>query len=741
MWLLRAHMCLLVAVTLTNVSARLLGIPTVPYTQSGDGSYSVSSLKSLTVDSAYANSRDERGETLIPPTLHDFATTFADDLQTILNINLSVSVGHKASPDSIFLTLTNPSKYTSASGAPSSEGYTLSVSSSGITISGASPLGAWWGTRTVLQQSVLLDGALPYGEGDDTPGWGIRGIMLDAGRHYYPPEFIIEMCSYMSFFKQNLFHLHLSDNLYNNVDIYSTEQSLDLYARFRLWSDAAEVAGLNTHKNESYTKDQFEEIQQSCASRGVTILPEIEAPGHALPIVQWKPELGLSSDLSLLNISHPDTIPTMKTIWGTFLDWFHCKTVHIGADEYTGPVDDYNMFVEEMDSFIYETSGKSIRIWGTFPPEPEYDNISTNVSIQHWEYFEDNPLFDYILNNYSVLNSDDTYYVVNKWSGSYPQVVPISKTFNGNPADNGIWQPYIFDTKNSTNNPEKTSPLVSGAVTPIWNDYGANTSVYSEAYYALKTGIPALGDKQWGGDLSASEFPPALSALQASIPGQNLDRSIPSKTSTIVSYRVNSKQCRGHLSMNEARGEKKVADQSGNGYDASTDCPFASADTLAVSPSCSFKTPLLSKGRNYTLSLRIRVDEIHGDGGDDATIIAGADSALMLTPNITLSASGNYYRLNSTVPAGSWVDLSIVGRGNQTFARVRETVGLDDPLPQPGSSTAPEEEEEEFLATLGINGEYLVWTPEAVEAPVAVIGGAGSAWSGEFAAMSLSSEA
>jgi hexosaminidase len=188
----------------------------------------------------------------------------------------------------------------------------------------------------------------------------------------------------MSFFKQNTLHLHLSDNLFNNKR-YSREQSLSLYARFRLWSDSPELAGLNKFRNESYTYSDFQSIQSSCAARGVTILPEIEAPGHALPIVQWKPELGLTNDLSLLNISHPDTIPTMKTIWSSFMDWFDSKTVHIGADEYTGEVTDYNRFVNEIASFIHKNGSKSVRIWGTSPPKAEYDNISKDVAIQHCE--------------------------------------------------------------------------------------------------------------------------------------------------------------------------------------------------------------------------------------------------------------------------------------------------------------------------------------------------------------------
>ena len=119
------------------------------------------------------------------------------------------------------------------------------------------------------------------------------------------------------------------------------------------------------------------------------------------------------------------------------------------------------------------------------------------------------------------------------------------------------------------------------------------------------------------------------------------------------------------------------------------------------------------------------------------TLVRGADSALLLTPAITLFSGGTYFRLNSTLPAGRWVDLRIVGRGNQTFAAVRET-SLDAKLPVPSDDDA--EGEEEFLAVLGINGVSFVWTPVAIEAPISSIGGEDAGWTGRLAAFSLSSE-
>lgn len=676
----------------------------MPFESKSDDVFSLSKIKDVVVDARYQHEVDRDGQTLIPPTLHQFANTFAQDLQPVLDRRISVRTGRKPPHNGIFITLDRHGKYLDAAGRPTSEGYTLEVTSNGIVIKGASPLGAWWGTRTVLQQAILNDGNIQLGSGRDAPGWGTRGIMLDVGRKFYPKEFIIEMCSYISFFKQNVFHLHLSDNLYNNPN-YTREESLNLYARFRLWSEDPRVAGLNKHRNESYSRREFEEIQHKCAARGVTILPEIEAPGHALVIVQWKPQLGLSTDLSLLNISHPETIPTLRNIWSTFLPWFHSKTVSIGADEYTDSVTEYTRFVNAMNDHIKRVSGKSIRIWGTFPPNKTegVENVDKDVSIQHWEFFEDNPYYDFILNGYSVLNSDDTFYIVNKWSGFYPQRINLTRAFYGNPAG-GPWYPQIFDIHNSSNNPTRDEPLVLGAIAAQWNDFGYNASVVSEAYYNWRDGIPALADKQWGGDISESEYSSIEAKLHPHIPDQNLDRTIKSKSPVIVDYDFS----KTHFGT--------VRDVSGNGYHAHTHCREEHS-ALQIQPSCSLTTPLDSKGRDYTLSLTLRIHKL--DQKAPATLVTGRDSALLLTPNITLAADGNHYTLNTTIPLHTWVDLDIISRGNRTCASIKTD---SDEQPQ----------EHEFIARLGINGQYFVWAPIAIEAPLHKVGGAHSGWSGEL---------
>lgn len=347
------------------------------------------------------------------------------------------------------------------------------------------------------------------------------------------------------------------------------------------------------------------------------------------------------------------------------------------------------------------TANKSIRIWGTFPPKSYYtNNIATNVSIQHWEFFEDNPYWDYIKNGYDVLNSDDAFYIVSKYSASYPQTINISKVFHGAP-DGGPYAPNIFDTRNSTNNPSRDEPRVLGHIAALWNDYGPNATVYSEAYYAWREGLPALADKQWGGQLVEDKFHAVFETLHAAIPGQNLDRAIPSKSKTILSY-----------SFSKQTQLPTVKDSSGNHYDGKTNCHVANRSSLALTPNCSLTTPLLSKGRNYTLSF-----SIYPTSPKPGAIFSGPDSTLLAgngtITNVTIVASGNPYTLNYSLPLNTWTKASLTAQGNRTFFKVEE-----ESMEKRAATT-----EMEFLTRIGIDGESLVWREMAIEAPLATIGG------------------
>ncbi|KAL2838091.1 glycoside hydrolase [Aspergillus pseudoustus] len=700
---------LFVLINIATVTANYLhAVPSVPFSSDNRQSFRLRSLKHIVVDSSFADEVNTNGSTLIPPTLWEFASTFQLDVKNELGLQLRLAIGKNPAPDAIFLTLDKNQVFKDAAGILTSEGYSLTVDRNGIVIAGASPLGAWWGTRSIMQLAQLYDCRLPCGSGTDAPGWRTRGIMLDAGRHYYPPDFIIELCSYLSFFKQNELHLHVSDNLFINLEQTAASEIMNTYGSFRLSSDNPALNGLGGPQNESYTHDQFEAIQQRCAKRGVSVIPEIEAPAHALAITRWKPELALSSDPTMLNVSHPGTLPLLREIWGTFLPWFHSKEVHIGADEYSADhIPDYVKYVNELSSFIQETSSKRTRIWGTFTPS-QGSTVSKDITIQHWAPYSDNAYHDFIANGYETINSDYMFYMVGKWSPYFGQRLNKTLIFSADPLG-GPFAPHIFDAANATNNPPRDNPFVVGHISPFWSDWGPTATTFLEAYYSWRDSLPALADKQWGGSLLETEYDSIIDTLRYIIPDQNLDRRVESRTALVLKYPLN----KSHVG-------KVIKDHSGNNYHGilKGDCN-AGENGLYFAGKCHLDTPLHSLGRNYTLSF-----EVKPTSSGPATLFAGADSTLMSqtaqSELVTIISGSHPYAINYTLPLNRWIRVELAGRGESTFLKV-STVPVTDDKRQVT-------QEFEFLTRIDTHGVQAgsnyttVWRPMAFEAPLARIG-------------------
>ncbi|KAL4262367.1 glycosyl hydrolase 20 family protein [Pleurotus pulmonarius] len=627
---------------------------------------------SVLVDAKFQDWRDESGLTLIPPTLHEFATTFTSDLKESLpSLSPQLRLAETPSKGSIFLTIDQNAGYTLANGRPSSEGYMLDVSQQGIEVRGSSPLGVWRGLTTLLQGLVQGNATFPTGTIVDQPDWATRGIMLDCGRQWYPANYLKEMCAYLSYFKASEFHLHLSDNLPGRVvgPLNST------YARFRLHSDKLEFAGLSPHVNETYSREEFDDLQRSCASRGVTIVPEIEAPGHALVISQWKPQLALSTDPTLLTLSIPESTQAMKDIWTEFLPWIHSKQVSIGADEYSSALaDDYLRFVGNMSEFIQQVSGKTIRSWGT--NEPSRNLVLTkNTTIQHWEGSEDNAL-QLLQQGYQVINSDDFFlYIVLKESGSFPQKLNQTRLWRGN-ALGGPWDPTQFDHTSPAGNPSLDSPTLLGGIMAAWSDQGPTATTPLEAFYSFKRGLPVVAANAWHAPtrstaLTQEQFDSVFDVLEASAPGQNLDRRIKSKGVEVVVY---------DFAVKNGGPTIIVKDTSGNGYNAVLEGRVTeSGGGLMLENGSRVSIPLGSKGANYTslLSYSITVPI----QAPTATLLSGPDNSLILSRAANGSTTFAFVSSNITYPLTGFAlptgthstDLAIQGTEDSTTVFVNGT--------------------------------------------------------------------
>ncbi|KAF1937146.1 glycoside hydrolase [Clathrospora elynae] len=499
--------------------------------------------KTIYLDAAFENIADIEGLTLIPPTAGEFVEIFRQDLSALSGNDWNVEIVEQLPTVGIRLGRFRgkDSELTYENSVVTEEGYELHVTNDSLYIGGTGARGMFWGTRTLLQELLIANGsALPPGRVVDAPAYSTRGFMLDAGRKWYDKEFLKELCTYVSFFKMSEFHYHSSDNYPLNRGHNETWQ--DVFSHFSLYPEAnTELQGIIQRPNETLSRADFEDFQSHCAQRGVTVIPEIEAPGHALAITKWKPELALTKK-DLLNLSHPDAIPTVKAIWSEFLPWFQTKEVHIGADEYDSELaDDYINFVNEMADFINTTSGKRTRIWGTYEPSDNL-TISKEIIVQHWQYGQSDPI-ELQDSGYDLINSEDWWAYMSLKNdhmpilpAPYPQFYNLTRTMNFANIPGRQWDPSMYNPVNTSLQLGDDASGNRGAVLAAWNDNGPDATTQLEAYYAMREGIPVMAARAWAGargmNIDMKDLSESIAVLASKAPGQNLDRRLPGSLSS-----------------------------------------------------------------------------------------------------------------------------------------------------------------------------------------------------------------
>jgi len=457
-------------------------------------------------------------------------------------------------------------------GEPTEEGYEIDYqfTNGTIFIGGTGARGMFWGTRTLLQQLLYGTdrGSLPFSAGKivDAPAYATRGFMLDAGRKWYSLDFLKDLCTYASFFKMSEFHYHSNDNYPLNRG--HNETWYEVYSQFSLRPEDPNLEGMVQRVAQTLSSDDLEDFQQHCASRGVTVIVEIEAPGHALSITKWKPEMALAKK-DLLNLTYPETIPFVKSIWADVLPRIHASEVHIGADEYDSKLaDDYIRFVNEMADWVKTNYGKRIRIWGTNEPSDNV-TISKDIIIQHWQYGESDPV-QLEAGGYDYINSDDKWAYMSLKNDHTPiNPAPYAQFFNETRVTHFAgqadvqWSPRYVNSVNFTLQVPETSRRNKGAILAAWNDNGPNATTQLEAYYAIRRGIPLVGARAWSGSrgplLDLADLDQTIDFLSPRCPSANLDRVVSSSDTkngtTLVSW-TKSEAYSGMTSFNLGHGSK-----------------------------------------------------------------------------------------------------------------------------------------------------------------------------------------
>lgn len=162
------------------------------------------------------------------------------------------------------------------------EGYDLSVTDKGVTIKAPKAAGLFYGVQT-LRQLVGTDGAVPVVHIVDKPRFPYRGLMLDSGRHIQSVEYVKSMIDRIAELKMNRFHWHLTEDQGWRVEI-------------KKYPKLTEVGAYREKDGERYggffTQEQIKDVVAYADARFVTIVPEIEMPGHSVAAVASYPYLG-----------------------------------------------------------------------------------------------------------------------------------------------------------------------------------------------------------------------------------------------------------------------------------------------------------------------------------------------------------------------------------------------------------------------------------------------------------------
>jgi hexosaminidase len=225
----------------------------------------------------------------------------------------------------------------------SAEAYRLVIGAHGAVVEASDASGLFYGGVTFWQMLASSpDGKLARGIVEDRPALAWRGAMLDSARHFQSPQFVYRFIDWLAAHKMNRFHWHLVDDQGWRIEIKAYPRLTQIAAE-RSPAVAPGAPELPAHKG-FYTQDEIRKIVAYAQARGITIIPEIEMPGHALSAIRAYPEWGMGfaipagteSDWGVfpwLYNTREETLGALETIMGEVVSLFPGPYVHIGGDE------------------------------------------------------------------------------------------------------------------------------------------------------------------------------------------------------------------------------------------------------------------------------------------------------------------------------------------------------------------------------------------------------------------------
>lgn len=345
------------------------------------------------------------------------------------------------------------------------EGYALNVTGAGARIDAAAPAGLFYGMQTLRQLLPPVVEytaarpqplAIPWAGIEDRPRFAWRGAMLDVSRHFFDVDVVKRYIDLLAMHKLNRLHLHLSDDQGWRIEVPGWERLTEV-------GGSTQVGG---GPGGYYTTEDYREIVAYAAERFITIVPEIDMPGHTNAALASYPELncdgvapplytGIRVGFSALCVDRDITYEFVDAVVGHLAAHTPGDWIHIGGDEVEELTDEeYAAFIERVQEIVHR-HGKRMVGWG----EIAAADLAPHTLIQHWhgggeELSGAHP-------GQIILSPATHVYVDMK----YHEGTPIGLTWSGlTPLRNTYdWEPALFI-------PGLAPDAIVGLEAPLWTE-------------------------------------------------------------------------------------------------------------------------------------------------------------------------------------------------------------------------------------------------------------------------------
>ncbi len=330
------------------------------------------------------------------------AERFVHAVTSLCGIELTVDRGNQGAisveivpGDAAFDQLSRTAGTSPAGSDPSNERYGLEATPDGVRVWSTHLEGVFRGL-TSLAQLIATNrsnrtSTIPAVRIIDGPRFAWRGLSLDVARTFFGVDDVKSVIELLSLYKCNVLHLHLSDNEGWRLEIESRPQLTDVGAR----------GATGDRPGGFYTQEEFADLIRYAADRFVTIVPEIDLPGHAGAAIRSYPGLAPSESVSIggfdlppsaLNLEDERTFDFVTDVLSETASLIPTPFLHIGGDEAFGvPDEDYERFVDRVRSIVHGL-GKKLIGW----QEISRAGVGEGDVIQYWMAFGRNlsELFD-----------------------------------------------------------------------------------------------------------------------------------------------------------------------------------------------------------------------------------------------------------------------------------------------------------------------------------------------------------